>query len=145
MRTRTCLLLLALATLACHAVERPRSTEVPPEAPFTPEYGTWVAIMEHVIGPGFEETMLGEANRTANAMDLAIIAKAADRCAGHMALGHGQLERRDVPGFAALARETEAWFREIAKRARAGDRPQVQSLIRGGAARYCDRCHEASG
>lgn len=100
--------------------------------------------MEEVIGPGYEDVLVVEADKDPQAMDFERVEKTAVRAARAMALGHGPLERKDVPGFAELARQAERWFETIADRARARDAAEVRRLIREGERRYCDRCHDAA-
>lgn len=100
--------------------------------------------MEEVVGPGYEDVLVVEAGKDPDAMDFELVEKTAIRAARAMALGHGPLERKDVPGFADLARQTEQWFETIAEQARVRRGAEVQRLVMQGERRYCDRCHDAA-
>lgn len=108
-------------------------------------FDTWHDGMEHLIGPTYDELLLPEATREPGAMDFRRIERGARRAAAFMALGHGRFEQRDVVDFARYAREAEAWLNDIAEHAARRDGVRVQELIRDGAVRHCDRCHDASG
>lgn len=99
--------------------------------------------MEDVIGPIYDDVLVPQAER-AGSIELDVIAVEATRAADSMALGHGRLEWREVPRFAALAAESEAWLRGIAASARAGDVDATRRSILDGELDHCDRCHAAS-
>ena len=104
----------------------------------------WSAVMVEVIDPLHEEVLKPQARGRLEAMDLDGIARAADRSARAMALGHGRLARAQPEEFASLARAAEGWYREIESAARAGERDRVRELIRAGERLHCDRCHDVA-
>lgn len=103
----------------------------------------WEGLMEDVIGPVYDDVLVPEAERDQGPMQFDRIAAEATRAADAMALGHGRLDWPEVPRFAALAGESEAWLREIARLARAGDAATTRRTILDGELDHCDRCHAA--
>lgn len=75
--------------------------------------------------------------------DLAAMAKAAERVAAVMKLGYDPFEDKEVPNFAQLARESEAAFLELAKKAAAGDTAGVKAMQKTLQPQHCARCHDA--
>lgn len=114
-----------------------------PQAPPQARPTKWHEVMEDVVGPAYEIVMLGEAKRLPEQMDLAKIARAAREAAEVMQLGYGRLERKDVPGFADMARGSEQWLRQIAADADAGHAGRVRTAIVDGETQHCIACHDA--
>ena len=104
---------------------------------------TWHDVMEDVVAPAYEIVLLGEAKLLPEQMDLTKVARAAREAAAVMQLGYGALERKDVPGFADMARSTEQWLRQIAADADAGRAAQVRTAIVDGEVQHCIACHDA--
>jgi hypothetical protein len=75
--------------------------------------------------------------------DLPAMAKAAERVAAVMKLGYDPFEDKDVPNFAQLAREAEAAFLDLAKKAAAGDAAGVKAMAKTLQPQHCARCHDA--
>jgi hypothetical protein len=75
--------------------------------------------------------------------DLAAMAKAAERVAAVMKLGYDPFEDKEVPNFAQLARESEAAFLDLAKKAAAGDAAGVKAMQKTLQPQHCARCHDA--
>ena len=98
--------------------------------------------MEHVIGPNYEDVLVEAAEGSVSSMDYNAVFVVATDAANHMALGYGIHSKTDPRSFPDMARDTEAWFREIAERATNRD-PRLQPLIITGQ-QHCDRCHDAS-
>jgi hypothetical protein len=110
----------------------------------TPDvHAAWESAMEDVVGPVYDDILVPEAERADGSMRFDIVAAEADRAADVMALGHGRLAWLDVPRFATLAAESEAWLRGIAASARAGDAATTRRAILDGELDHCDRCHAA--
>lgn len=102
----------------------------------------WADLMVDTIGPGYE-ALRTDAEAAPRDLDLDKLAADARTLADHIALGHGRLERSDIPRFAEHARETEAWLLAIATAAAAGDRQQVRQLVPRDR-ENCDACHAAA-
>lgn len=102
----------------------------------------WADLMVDTIGPGYE-ALRTDAEAAPRDLDLDKLAADARTLAGHIALGHGRLERSGIPQFADLARQTEAWLLQIATAAAAGDREQVRQLVPRDK-EHCDACHKAA-
>ena len=68
------------------------------------ETRTWDELMAEVIGPGFDDVLVLQAGKDPLDMDFDAIQRTAAEMADAMALGHGALVNRDVPGFADMAR-----------------------------------------
>lgn len=102
----------------------------------------WADLMVDTIGPGYEALRTDAAAPTRD-LDLAKLAANARSLAEHFALGHGRLERREIPRFADHARQTEHWLREIASAAAAGDHEKVRQLAPRDR-ENCDACHKAA-
>ena len=100
--------------------------------------------MTDVVGPGFED-MLVEIKRDTAAIDLARIRATSLRMADAVATAHRHEAARTVPDFATYATECEAWLRELAAAADAGDRARVVASVRDAEPRHCNRCHDAVG
>ena len=79
----------------------------------------------------------------AAAPDLPALAKAAERVAAVMKLGYDPFEDKEVPNFAQLARESEAAFLDLAKKAAAGDAAGVKAMAKTLQPQHCARCHDA--
>lgn len=79
----------------------------------------------------------------AAAPDLPEMAKAAERVAAVMKLGYDPFEDKEVPNFAQLARESEAAFLDLAKKAAAGDAAGVKAMAKTLQPQHCARCHDA--
>lgn len=75
--------------------------------------------------------------------DLPAMAKAAERVAAVMKLGYDPFEDKEVPNFAQLARESEAAFLDLAKKAAAGDADGVKAMVKTLQPQHCARCHDA--
>ncbi len=75
--------------------------------------------------------------------DLPAMAKAAERVAAVMKLGYDPFEDKEVPNFAQLARESEAAFLDLAKKAAAGDAAGVKAMAKTLQPQHCARCHDA--
>lgn len=103
----------------------------------------WENLMEDVIGPVYDAVLVPEAEGGRRPMQFDRIASEATRAADAMALGHGRLDWPEVPRFAALAKESEAWLRDIAELARSGDAAKTRRAILDGELDHCDRCHAA--
>ncbi|MDA0375116.1 MAG: hypothetical protein O2865_15140 [Planctomycetota bacterium] len=103
----------------------------------------WEDLMEDVIGPVYDDVLVPEAESDRAPMQFDRIAAEATRAADAMALGHGRLDWPEVPRFAALAGESEAWLRDIARLARAQDAAATRRTILDGELDHCDRCHAA--
>jgi hypothetical protein len=131
--------ILALAPLALHACAGGAPAPAPSDDEALPD---WSAVMTTVIDPLYEDVLKVQARGRPEAMDLAGIARAADRSARAMALGHGRLRRVQPKEFTALARAAEAWYREVEAAARAGQRERVRELVLAGERLHCDRCHD---
>lgn len=102
----------------------------------------WADLMVDTIGPGYE-TLRTDAEAAPRDLDLGKLAVDARSLAAHFALGHGRLERREIPNFADHARQTEGWLREIASAAAAGDQEKVRQLVPRDK-EHCDACHAAA-
>ncbi|MGE3175291.1 MAG: hypothetical protein AB7O97_21885 [Planctomycetota bacterium] len=74
--------------------------------------------------------------------DLEAAAAAARRAAALVREGYGRFERRDVPGFAAMARDCESWLLAIAMEADHGHGDLARDRLRS--ADPCARCHDAA-
>jgi hypothetical protein len=75
--------------------------------------------------------------------DLTAMAVAAERVAAVMKLAYDPWEDKEVPDFGKLAREAEAAFQELAKRAAAGDAAAVKAMQKTLQPQHCARCHDA--
>lgn len=75
--------------------------------------------------------------------ELGAMAKAAERVAAVMKLGYDPFEDKEVPNFAKLARESEAAFLDLAKKAAAGDAAGVKAMQKTLQPQHCARCHDA--
>jgi hypothetical protein len=84
-----------------------------------------------------------EQGLAAAAADLPAMAKAAERVAAVMKLGYDPFEDKEVPDFAKLARESEAAFLDLAKKAAAGDAAGVKAMAKTLQPQHCARCHDA--
>lgn len=102
----------------------------------------WRQLMQQVdadlaaVAVGLQEPAAG---------DLRVAAQRARAAADAVARGYGELERREVPGFAELARETESWLLQLGLEAGQGHVELARQLLRQGDQRYCARCHLAAG
>ena len=130
------LVLVPAALHACAAAGSPSAGE--------DQLADWSSVMVSVIDPLHEEVLKPQARGRLEAMDLDGIARAAERSARAMALGHGRLARPQPKEFASLARQAEAWYREIETAARAGERVRVRELVLAGERLHCDRCHDVA-
>ena len=104
----------------------------------------WHELMEEVIGPGFDDILVHESDRGPEDMDYELIERTANNMANGMAMGHAELEQKDIPEFATMARRTETWLREIVDQASAHEGMAVQQLVAKGEADYCAKCHDAA-
>ncbi len=102
----------------------------------------WADLMVDTIGPGYE-ALRSDAEAAPRDLDLGKLAADARTLAAHLALGHGRLERSEIPRFADHARRTETWLLEIATAADAGDREKVRQLVPRDK-EHCDACHKAA-
>ncbi|MCR9243858.1 MAG: hypothetical protein NXI31_02420 [bacterium] len=72
-------------------------------------------------------------------------ADAAKTSAALVRLGYGVHRRRDVKGFARLARDCESWLLRIAAEADQGRDAIARDLLRTGQPLHCVKCHDAAG
>jgi hypothetical protein len=153
MPTLRCVSLLAYAAVvvACSAVpEAPPVPNVPstsaPVAPVAP-----VAVATEAPKPkslkaameGIEEDWHLLEKQVVQASDLPATAAAAERIAKVMHLAYDPWEDKEVPDFGKLAREAEAAFLELAKKAAAGDAEAVKAMGKTLQLQHCARCHDA--
>lgn len=148
---------LAFATLvaACSSVEEQPAVAAQPAAPIapvaavpaaTPTPATTTAAPKSLksamqgIEDDWKQIEQGLAAATA---DLPAMAKAAERVAAVMKLGYDPFEDKEVPNFAQLARESEAAFLDLAKKAAAGDAAGVKAMAKTLQPQHCARCHDA--
>jgi hypothetical protein len=150
---------LAFATLvaACSSVEEQPAVAAQPAAPIapvaavpaatpTPATATTTAAPKSLksamqgIEDDWKQIEQGLAAATA---DLPAMAKAAERVAAVMKLGYDPFEDKEVPNFAQLARESEAAFLDLAKKAAAGDAAGVKAMAKTLQPQHCARCHDA--
>lgn len=75
--------------------------------------------------------------------NLPAVANAAVEVAGVMRLAHAEFEDKAVPNFATLAREAEAAFLDLSKKASLGDGPGVKAHEKTLQPQHCARCHDA--
>ncbi|MFN7672495.1 MAG: hypothetical protein ACK5S5_18925 [Planctomycetota bacterium] len=150
---------LAFATLvaACSSVAEQPAVAAQPAAPIapvaavpaatpTPATATTTAAPKSLksamqgIEDDWKQIEQGLAAATA---DLPAMAKAAERVAAVMKLGYDPFEDKEVPNFAQLAREAEAAFLDLAKKAAAGDAAGVKAMAKTLQPQHCARCHDA--
>lgn len=150
---------LAFATLvaACSSVAEQPAVAAQPAAPIapvaavpaatpTPATATTTAAPKSLksamqgIEDDWKQIEQGLAAATA---DLPAMAKAAERVAAVMKLGYDPFEDKEVPNFAQLARESEAAFLDLAKKAAAGDAAGVKAMAKTLQPQHCARCHDA--
>lgn len=144
MTIRLPLLAAALAVVAATSCAVADASPPGTREGFTPEADSWHDIMEDVIGPIYDDYLVREAEDDERTMNLPGIAEQATRAANHMALGHGVHELNDVPRYADYAREAEAWLRDIAEAAAAGNAERTREMILSGELEHCERCHTAA-
>jgi hypothetical protein len=150
----------APSTATADAVpSKPASDVVPaaPEVPSTPAAAAAVATTvatPNVAKPkdlksamkGIEDDWkLIETGLEAASADLPAMAKAAERVAAVMKLGYDPFDDKEVPNFAQFARESEAAFLDLAKKAAAGDAAGVKAMGKTLQPQHCARCHDAYG
>ena len=142
----SCVPLLCLLWPGCAGA--PASDDLPTEAAATKPAAAksvadqWADLMVDTIGPGYE-ALRTDAEAAPRDLDLGKLAADAHTLADHIALGHGRLERSEIPRFAEHARQTEAWLLAIATAAAAGDRAKVRQLVPRDQ-ENCDACHAAA-
>ena len=100
--------------------------------------------MERVIGPGYDDVLAVEAEKSTLEMDFAPVDATAREMAQQIALGYGPLEDRDIPEFAVHARRTEAWLLDVAAAAQERRATEMRALILDGQLRHCEACHDAA-
>lgn len=115
-----------------------------PPAGAAPAARDWDQVMEEIIGPGFDDVLVRQSEKDPLEMDFDLIMRTAEEMSDAMALGHGSLEKKNIPEFGAMARRTEIWLREIVDQARAHRGVLVQELVERGEADYCAKCHDAA-
>ncbi|GAB4143466.1 MAG: hypothetical protein Fur0037_11090 [Planctomycetota bacterium] len=71
-------------------------------------------------------------------------AEAAREAAALFARGYGDLEQREVEGFANLARGAENWILQVGIDARQGLGDLARARFEEGLGAHCVRCHEAA-
>jgi len=76
--------------------------------------------------------------------DLAAVSAAASDSAELLRLGYGEFHDAHVSGFDRMARDAESWMLRLAAEAGQARGRMAQEVFRGGEARYCQRCHDAS-
>ena len=76
--------------------------------------------------------------------DLRAVADAAAAGAALLRSGYGEFENKSIANFGRMARDAESWLLRIAAEAGQAHGAIAQDLFRGGEARYCARCHDAS-
>jgi hypothetical protein len=109
---------------------------------FEPEHHSWPRIMEKVIEPTWEKILLPAADQDFGSIDLSEIRARSERAAHYLAYAMQLDPHDDVAGFDEAATNANRWLLGIVGAAESGDVEGVQALIRGGEARYCDRCHD---
>jgi hypothetical protein len=92
-----------------------------------------------------DDWKLIETGLEAASADLPAMAKAAERVAAVMKLGYDPFDDKEVPNFAQFARESEAAFLDLAKKAAAGDAAGVKAMGKTLQPQHCARCHDAYG
>ncbi len=154
---------LAFAALvaACSSVQEQPTVAAQPAAPTAPAASAAPAAPAAPIAPvaaaptaapkSLKSAMKGidddwkqiEQGLAAATADLPAMAKAAERVAAVMKLGYDPFEDKEVPNFAQLARESEAAFLDLAKKAAAGDAAGVKAMAKTLQPQHCARCHDA--
>lgn len=151
----------AALVAACSSIETPAtpsapatpnqpSTDVVPAAP-TAAAATAIATTNDAKPKNLKSAMKGieddwkliEKGLAAATTELPAMAKAAERVAAVMKLGYDPFEDKEVPNFAQLARESEAAFVDLAKKAAAGDAAGVKAMAKTLQPQHCARCHDA--
>ncbi|MBM3961228.1 MAG: hypothetical protein FJ306_04905 [Planctomycetes bacterium] len=133
---------LAFAALvaACSSVQEQPTVAAQPAAPSAPAAPKSLKSAMKGIEDDWKQIEHGLAAATA---DLPAMAKAAERVAAVMKLGYDPFEDKEVPNFAQLARESEAAFLDLAKKAAAGDAAGVKAMAKTLQPQHCARCHDA--
>jgi hypothetical protein len=130
-----------LLWIACTSSPQPASGSAAADAEAAER---WHDLMETVIGPGYDDVLAVEAEKSAAEMDFARVRATAREMAEQIALGYGPLELRDIPDFATHARRTEAWLLDVAEAAQAQRGEEMRTLVLDGQLRHCEACHDAA-
>lgn len=108
-----------------------------PAAPARPE--TWKRLMQAV---GSDVDFIAQQLQSPGRGDLRRVASTARTAAAIMARGYGDREQQDVPGFAAMARETESWLLQLGLEAGQGHGDLARELLLQ--QRHCTQCHRVA-
>lgn len=138
------ILAFVAAVAACSSIEPATPPPAPPPLAAAGEETTaatdWGQVMKHV-GQRYE--LIEQALARQPLGDLRAVATAAGQAAECMRLGYGPFEDRTVPEFARMARDSEAWFLQIALEARQAHGDLARELFLGERKRHCGDCHDA--
>ena len=93
------------------------------------------------LGKQVETMHQSLANESSQDLDAATMA--ARRGAELVQLGYGKFEDKGIDGFARMARDSEAWFLEIATEAGQGRGSIARQLLQQSEV-HCVRCHDAA-
>ncbi len=128
MNVRCCLVLATAACTAASAAGDGRAS------------GDWRPRMH---GVGEQRDQLRQALLGTPQGDLVQTATTARAMAAVLRDGYGKAERREVPGFARMARAAESWLLQIALEARAAHGELAAQIFADGVGRHCRECHDA--
>ncbi len=150
MRSRTGLLACATIVAACSAAAdlAPSTPGGAHRTPVDAAAGTTLAAADATPWQQDMRTVKAQLEivraelRDAAVGDLVAVAAAANRAAELLRGGYGAHEANDVPDFARMAREAEAWCLSIATEARLAHGAIARELFRTGV-HHCTRCHDA--